>query len=88
MFFKVVVACGHLGFRREVEVTRYFQADNALAAWDSAMHMPRAKKGQGSRCVRRVEEIGPLEYLHGQLAQADNPYLQVHKPRRPVRIAG
>jgi len=51
MFFKVVVACRHLGLRREVEVTRYFQADNALAAWYSAMNMPRAKKGQRSRCA-------------------------------------
>ena len=87
MFFKVVVACGHLGFRREVEVTRYFQADNALAAWDSAMNMPRAKKGQGSRCVRKVEEIGPLQYRNGKLAEADNPYLQVRKPSRRVRAA-
>ena len=87
MFFKVVVACGHLGFRREVEITRYFQADNALAAWDSAMIMPRAKKGQGSRCVRKVEEIGPLEYLYGKQAEADDPYLQVHKPGRRIGVA-
>ncbi|MEQ8200690.1 MAG: hypothetical protein ABRQ24_04625 [Syntrophomonadaceae bacterium] len=87
MFFKVVVACGHLGFRREVEVTRYFQADNALAAWDSAMNMPRAKKGQGSRCVRMVEEIGLLEYLHGRAGEAEDPYLQTHRPRRKVGVA-
>ena len=28
MFFKVVVAGGHLGFRREVEVTRYFSSQS------------------------------------------------------------
>lgn len=87
MFFKVVVACGHLGFRREVEVTRYFQASNALEAWDSAMHMPRAKKGQGSRCVRRVEQIDCLEYLYGKKAEDENPYLQVHKAKPKVKMA-
>lgn len=87
MFFKVVVACGHLGFRREVEITRYFQADNALAAWDAAMIMPRAKKGQGSRCVRKVEEIELLEYLNGKMAEAENPYLQIRKHRRKLGLA-
>lgn len=79
MYFKVVVACGHLGRRREVEVTRYFQARNALEAWDSAMKMPRAKKGQGSRCVRKVVEIDWLQYLYGKFAEMEDPYLQVRK---------
>lgn len=87
MFFKVVVACGHLGFRREVEITRYFQANNALEAWDSAMHMPRAKKGQGSRCVRKVEQIDCLQYLYGKIAEAENPYLQVRKSKSRTAMA-
>lgn len=79
MFFKVVVACGHVGRRREIEVTRYFEAKNALEVWDTTMHMHRAKKGQRSRCIRIVEEIDVIEYINGKIAEANNPYLQVRK---------
>ena len=51
MFFKIVVACGRVGIRREIEITRYFKADNAIEAWESAMIMPLAKKRQKNRCV-------------------------------------
>ncbi|NLD50348.1 MAG: hypothetical protein GX660_24680 [Clostridiaceae bacterium] len=85
MFFKVVVACGHLGCRREVEITRYFQADNAIDAWESAMIMPRSKKGQKSRCVRQVYEIDIYEFMLGKLEELKNPYLQIKKKK--ARIA-
>ncbi len=49
--------------------------------------LPSRMKGQGNRCVRKVEEIGPLEYRNGKLAEADNPRLQVRKPSRRVRAA-
>lgn len=87
MFFKVVVACGHLGHRQEVEVTRYFQAFNAIEAWESAMTMPRAKKGQKSRCVRFVEEIEFWQYLCGKYEEADNHYLQIHKNKHRTKSA-
>ncbi|HHW61303.1 MAG TPA: hypothetical protein GX404_05300 [Syntrophomonadaceae bacterium] len=76
MYFRVVVACGHIGCRREVEVTRYFEADSAIDAWESALMMPRVKKSQRSRAIRRVEQIDVMEYLWGKLAERENPYLQ------------
>lgn len=79
MFYKVVVACGHLGHRREVEITRYFQATNAIEAWESAMSMPRSKKGQKSCCVRQVYEIEIHEFILGKIEELKNPYLQIRK---------
>ena len=73
MYYKVIIACGHVGSNREIEVTRYFQAKNALEAWDSALVMPRAKKSQRSRCVRKVEEVDFLRFLNGKLEELENP---------------
>ena len=81
MYFRVIVSCGHMGNKRDVEITRYFQADNALDAWESAMVMPRAKKQQRSRCVRKVEKISTLQYLKGKLEELQNPYLQERRAK-------
>lgn len=76
MYYQVIVACGHIGKGREIEVTRYFKANSAIDAWDSAMVMPRAKKTQGNRCVRSVREIDSMQFLMGKLAEMHDPYLQ------------
>lgn len=76
MYFQVIVACGHIGKGREIEVTRYFKADSAIDAWDSAMIMPRAKKQQGSRCVRSVIEVDSMQFIKGKMAEMNDPYLQ------------
>lgn len=86
MYYKVIIACGHVGSNREIEVTRYFQAKNALKAWESAQVMPRAKKSQRSRCVRKVEEVDFLRFLNGKLEELENPYLQ--KGGIKVSLAG
>ena len=86
MFFKVIVACGHVGRGREIEVTRYFQAESVFDAWESALHMPRAKKGHGGRCVRKIEKINLMQYLSGKIAEAENPYLKVSSARTKINI--
>jgi hypothetical protein len=86
VFFKVIVACGHVGNKKHIEVTRYFQADNAIEAWESAMIMPRAKKQRRSRCVLKVEEISLLQYLNGKTEELKNPYLQVFKNKKKIAI--
>ncbi|NLN87025.1 MAG: hypothetical protein GX133_05395 [Syntrophomonadaceae bacterium] len=58
-----------------------------MAAWDSAMNMPRARKGQGSRCVRMAADLGPPEYLHGKAEEADDPWLQILRSRKKLGLA-
>jgi hypothetical protein len=72
-YYLVIVKCGHLGFGRSVEITRYFKDYNVLNVYFSAKEMPRSKKHSTS--VVRVKEITYCEYLKGKEEEKENPYL-------------
>jgi hypothetical protein len=74
MYFQVIIACGHLGRGREVEITRYFQANNALEAWESAMVMPRAKKMEALEVKydnKRAGELPTMDLILAELVNAE-----------------
>lgn len=72
-YFELVVDCGHVGAGRSLEVTRYFEANSLLDAYDSARYMPRSKKKSNS--IKRVQEITFPEYQMGKVAERENNYL-------------
>ena len=79
-FYRVIVACGHLGHRNSIEVTRYFKDYDILSCYFSAFQMPRSKKKPG--CVKLVETITENEYLIGKKIEKENLYLQTFKGHR------
>lgn len=72
-YYELIVECGHVGIGRSLEVTRYFEADSVLSAFESAKNMPRSKKKASS--VKQVMEITYSEYLLGKLTEKQNNYL-------------
>ena len=78
-YFRAIIACGHVGARRTIEITRYFEADNVLQCYVTALIMPRSKKKPN--CVKLIEEIDFFEYFVGKEKEKDNYYLSVHKSK-------
>lgn len=72
-FFLVVIACGHVGKRKSIEISRYFKAGDVLSCYDSANNMPRSKKKNNS--IKMIREVTEAEYLKGKLTEQDNLYL-------------
>lgn len=72
-YYELIVECGHVGMGRSLEVTRYFQADSVLSAFESAKDMPRSKKRASS--VKQVVEISYSDYLLGKSEEKENSYL-------------
>lgn len=77
-YFKLVVLCGHVGFKRQIEITRYFNAWSTFDAWKSALNMPRTKYKGSKRAlsVLSVEEITRQKYLQGKKREKQDPYLK------------
>lgn len=76
-YYRVIVACGHVGSGRSIEITRYFEAESAVKCYIDAYYMPRAKKNND--CVKLVEEIAYLEYSRSRNEESSNYYLSTHK---------
>lgn len=74
-YFRVRVACGHVGPGEEVTVSRYFVARDALSAWSDAARMPRVKGKTNGTGVLSVEPITPEEYEAGLVEEDENLYL-------------
>lgn len=79
-YYEVIVSCGHLGNRRSVDITRYFQAEDIVECYQSGFYMPRSKKN--NTCIKQIRVINYNEYISGKEKEKDNPYLQVHKGKR------
>lgn len=75
-YYRVIVGCGHVGKRRMIEITRYFEAENLLQCYDSAFFMPRSKKKPN--CIKLIEEISFQEYLNGKKEEEINYYLNTY----------
>lgn len=85
-YYKVIIACGHIGHGGSLEVTRYFKAFNTLDCYTSAFHMPRAKKKCDS--IKLIEQISLEQYTMGKQTEDENPYLKIHKsPKRANKVA-
>lgn len=75
-YYVVVIACGHVGQRRSIEITRYFKAEGVINCYESAFLMPRSKKN--NTCVKLVKKITLEEYEMGKLAEQENLYLNTY----------
>jgi uncharacterized membrane-anchored protein len=75
-YFKVVVACGHVGFGREIDVARFFEAPTIDDAMHSAMWMPRVKRKGSMMAINLIKEIPYDEYIEGKKAEEENLYLK------------
>ena len=74
-YFRVLVACGHVGPRQEVTVARYFEAKDAMQAFRDAARMPRVKLKDRAGGVLSVQEISRAEWEAGIAQEAEDPYL-------------
>lgn len=84
-YFMVIVEGGHMGIGRSYEMTRYFEAEDPIHAFDSARSMPRAKKKPGGLAVKLVVEISREQYEIGKAREARDPYLRTFGRRRSCR---
>lgn len=66
-FFKVQAERGHIGAGGEVDITFYFEADNAYDAMCQARKMPGVKH---HKMPNKIEEITEEEYLEGRKQSA------------------
>jgi len=78
-YFRVIIACGHVGTGRSIEITRYFEADNVVKCYMDAYYIPRSKKSND--CVKLVKEIDFQEYSIGKEDESMNYYLSIHKSK-------
>jgi len=76
-YYRIIIACGHLGHKRSVEITRYFEADDIMECYCSSFWMPRSKKKVD--CVKLVTPIEYEEYIRGKASELSNPYLVMGK---------
>lgn len=79
-YYRVIIACGHVGTGKDIEVTRYFRDSNTVSCYFSAYHMPRSKKEPG--CVKLVTPITPEEFFETKELDKYSDYLQTYGKRR------
>lgn len=76
-YYRVIIACGHLGHKHSVEITRFFEADDIMECYYSSFWTPRSKKK--ADCVKLVTSIEYEEYIRGKASELSNPYLVMGK---------
>lgn len=72
-YFLVVIACGHVGKWKSIEVSRYFKSSDVLSCFEAAYFIPRSKKKSDS--IKIIKEITEEEYEIGKVAEQNNLYL-------------
>lgn len=76
-YYRVIVCCGHVGAKKSIEITRYFEGNNIVECYEDAIYMPRSKKKPG--CIKEIFEIGSNEYIEGKENEKNNLYLNTFK---------
>ncbi len=83
-YYRVIIACGHVGSGKNIEITRYFEASDALHCYICALNMPRSKKKPSS--VKLIEPIDIKEYHEGKRSECYNYYLHTYD-RKNKRVS-
>ena len=75
-YFKVTAKCGHVGgTHKYIPIDFYTATENASTAAKLIRNIPRVKHHQKDAIIK-VEEISYDEYLIGQEAFANDPYIR------------
>jgi hypothetical protein len=79
VFFKLILAGGHVGAGKSYDMVRYFRANDIISVMDSALKTPRVKKKRGGQGVKLIQPISEREYQMGKTRETDDPYLSYHR---------
>lgn len=79
MFFKLILAGGHVGAGKSYDMVRYFKGKDIISVMDSALKAPRVKKKHGGQGIKLIQPISEEEYLLGKTNETDDPYLSHHR---------
>ena len=84
MYFKVLMEMGHVGSGKSFEITRFFEADNAVSLLSLLKSYPALKSKHNGAAIKLIEPASKEDFEKGQFMQQDTLYKKRREPRYPV----
>lgn len=65
MFYKIIMACGHMGAGNGFERVWFIKGNNPLTVLQKARTMPGVKRKETTLAIKLIKEITREEYISG-----------------------
>lgn len=65
MFYKIIIACGHMGAGNSFEKTWFIKGADTFEVLQKARRLPRVKRKETSLGIKLIKEISREEYIRG-----------------------
>lgn len=74
MYFKVVMEMGHVGTRKACEISRFFEAEDAMKLLSLLENYPGLKSKKLGTAIKLIQPISRETFEEGKDAQSKDPY--------------
>lgn len=65
MFYKIIIACGHMGAGNSFEKVWFIKGTDVLDVMQKARRLPQVKRKETSLGIKLIKEISKEEYVNG-----------------------
>lgn len=65
MFYKIIIACGHMGAGNSFEKVWFIKGADAVDVMQKARRLPQVKRKETTLAVKLIQEISREEYVSG-----------------------
>lgn len=65
MFYKIIIACGHMGAGNSFEKVWFIKGADVLDVMQKARRLPQVKRKETSLGIKLIKEISKEEYVNG-----------------------
>ena len=74
-YYKVTMKGGHVGAGKSFDFVRYYEAQDMLSAFLSALTLSRVKKNPNGTGIYAVEPVDAEQFHKGKQSERRDPYL-------------